>query len=152
MSPLKWLDIPPLWLGGFAAAAWAQAKFYTFGLNFGGVWADLVGGLFVGGGVLLMLLAVWEMKRKRTTVIPHREASALVSSGIFSRSRNPIYLGDAMVLTGLILNWNAVLALPLIPIFVWVIEKRFIVPEENRLRRRFRADFARYEQKVRRWA
>ncbi|MDG2340140.1 MAG: isoprenylcysteine carboxylmethyltransferase family protein, partial [Paracoccaceae bacterium] len=61
-------------------------------------------------------------------------------------------LGDAMVLTGLILNWNAVLSLPLIPIFVLVIEKRFIIPEENRLRKRFRADFARYEQTVRRWS
>ena len=152
MSPLKWLDIPPLWLGVFAVTAWLQANFYAFGLNFGGPWADLIGGLMFGGGILLMLLAVWEMRRKKTTVIPHREANALVSSGIFSRSRNPIYLGDAMVLTGLILNWNAVLSLPLIPIFVLVIEKRFIIPEENRLRKRFRADFARYEQTVRRWS
>jgi protein-S-isoprenylcysteine O-methyltransferase Ste14 len=75
----------------------------------------------------------------------------LVQSGIFSRTRNPIYLGDTLVLVGLILNWNAVLALPLVPIFVWVIERRFIIPEENRLRRKFRAEFARYSQKVRRW-
>lgn len=151
MKAFRWIDLPPVWLVAFCAAAWVQAKNYSMNLHFGGAWADLVGGLLVGGGVLLMLLAFYEMRSKRTTVIPHREADHLVQSGIFSRVRNPIYLGDALVLTGLILNWNAVLSLPLIPIFVWVIEKRFIIPEEARLRRKFKADFARYEQKVRRW-
>jgi len=41
--------------------------------------------------------------------------------------------------------------LPLIPVFTWILEKRFIVPEENRMRREFRADWARYEEKTRRW-
>lgn len=151
MKLLRWVDIPPVWLLAFCITAWAQSKNYSYGLNFGGAWADFAGGVFVGGGVLLMLLAVYEMRRMRTTVIPHREADALVTSGIFSRMRNPIYLGDAMVLIGLILYWDAVLALPLIPVFVWVIERRFIIPEENRLRIKYRADFARYCQKVRRW-
>jgi len=151
MSPLKWIDIPPVWLVIACALAWTQATYLPFGLHFGGSWSDFVGGLFVGGGLVLMALAIYEMRSKRTTVIPHREADFLVQSGIFSRTRNPIYLGDAMVLIGLILNWNAVLALPLVPIFVWVIEKRFIVPEESRFRHKFKADFARYEQKVRRW-
>lgn len=75
----------------------------------------------------------------------------MVTTGIYSRSRNPIYLGDAMILAGFILYWDAVLSLPLVPIFVWLIERRFVLPEENSLRRKFRADFARYEAKVRRW-
>ncbi len=151
MKALRWIDIPPVWLFLFAAIAYVQANTFPFGLSFGYALFDLVGGLLVGGGILLMLLAFYEMRAKRTTVIPHREADHLVQSGIFSRMRNPIYLGDAMVLTGLILYWNAALSLPLIPIFVWVIEKRFIVSEETRLRRKFKAEFARYEQKVRRW-
>ncbi len=151
MSATRWIDLPPIWLGLFVALVWGQVKFYPAGLHFGGAWADLLGGLMVGAGILLMLLAVYEMRRMRTTIVPHRDADNLVQSGIFSRSRNPIYLGDALVLTGLILNWNAVLSLPMIPIFVWIIEKRFIISEENRLRRKFGADFARYEQKVRRW-
>lgn len=148
---MKWIDLPPVWLAAFVMLAWVQARQLPLGLSFGGGWADLLGGLLVGGGVLLMVLAAVEMRRHRTTIVPHRTPSSLVQSGIFSRSRNPIYLGDAMVLAGLILYFDAVLALPLVPIFVWVIEKRFIVPEENRMRREFRADFARYESKVRRW-
>ena len=148
---MKWLDIPPVWLASFVALAWFQAGYATAGLSFGGSWSDLLGGLFVGGGLLLMALALAEFRRWKTTPIPHHSPTSLIQSGIFSRTRNPIYLGDALILAGLILRFDAVLSLPLIPIFVWVIEKRFIVAEEDRMRRKFRMDYARYEQKVRRW-
>ena len=148
---MRWLDLPPVWLVAFCVLAWVQASYLPMGLSFGGAWADFAGGLLVGGGVVLMLLAVAEFRRHKTTVIPHRTASALIQSGIFTRTRNPIYLGDALVLAGLILRFDAVLSLPLLPVFVWVIETRFILKEEDRLRRAFRADFARYQNKVRRW-
>ena len=148
---LKWIDIPPVWLLAFCALAWAQASHWPMGLSFGGAWADFAGGVLVGGGLVLMGLAFVEFRRHRTTVIPHQEAERLIQSGIFRRSRNPIYLGDVMILAGLILRWDAVLALPLIPVLLWLLEKRFVIPEENRLRRKFRADFARYCQKTRRW-
>ncbi len=149
-DPLKWIDIPPVWLLGALALAWWQKTALPMG-SFGPVWADLLGGILVGGGVLLMALAVFEMRRHRTTVIPHLEAASLVTSGIFSRSRNPIYLGDSLALLGMILYWDAVLALPLVPVFIWIIEKRFILPEEDRLDRKFLAEFARYKQQTRRW-
>ncbi|MEZ5716046.1 MAG: isoprenylcysteine carboxylmethyltransferase family protein [Paracoccaceae bacterium] len=155
MSLKQWIDIPPTWLALALVLAWAQSVYLPMGLSFGGAggWpvADFLGGLLVGGGVVLMALAFYEMRRQHTTVIPHQTASALVQSGIFKRSRNPIYLGDAMVLTGMILYWDAVLSLPLIPIFVWWIERHFILGEEDRMRRKFRADYARYCQKTRRW-
>lgn len=100
---------------------------------------------------MLMALAVMEFRKHRTTLIPHETPERMIQSGIFSRTRNPIYLGDVMLLAGFILSWDAVLSLPLIPIFMWVLEKRFVVPEENCLRRSFRMDFARYADKTRRW-
>lgn len=148
---MKWIDLPPVWLAGCIALAWAQAQYLPMGLGFGLVWADLLGGLLVGGGLVLIALAVAEMRRQKTTLMPHETPSRLVQSGIFTRSRNPIYLGDVMVLAGLILYFDAVLALPLIPVLTWILEKRFIIGEENRMRRTFRSDWARYEQKVRRW-
>ncbi|MDJ0821249.1 MAG: isoprenylcysteine carboxylmethyltransferase family protein [Paracoccaceae bacterium] len=148
---LKWIDLPPIWLIGFVAAAWWQKTYYPMGLGFGPGWADLLGGLLVGGGLVLMFMAVAEFRRHRTTVMPHETPERLITSGIFKRSRNPIYLGDSMILAGLILYWDAVLALPLIPVFVWVLERRFIIPEEGRMRRKFLADFARYTQQTRRW-
>lgn len=147
----RWIDLPPVWLMACLALAWKQPEIVPVALSFGPVWADLLGGLLVGAGVVLMALAVFEMRRYRTTVVPHLEADTLVTTGIFSRTRNPIYLGDSLVLAGLILYWDAVLALPLVPIFIWVIERRFVVPEETRLRRKFLAEFARYTQQTRRW-
>lgn len=148
---MKWIDIPPAWLLLAAVLAWFQGAYYPFGLSFGGVWADFLGGILVGGGILLMVLAFVEMRKRRTTVVPHRDADVLVMTGIFSRSRNPIYLGDVLLLAGLVLRFDAVLSLPLVPLLLWVLEKRFVIPEEKRLRVKFRADFARYCQKTRRW-
>lgn len=145
------IDLPPVWLAAFLAAAWAQTRYAGQGLTFGGAWADFAGGLLVGGGLLLMALAFVQFRRFKTTAIPHQEATALLTQGVYKYTRNPIYLGDALILTGLILRWDAVLSLPLIPIFVWIIERRFILPEEDRLRRSFRLDFARYLEKTRRW-
>lgn len=147
----KWIDTPPVWLAATLTLAWAQARFLPLGLAWPWPVADFVAGILIGAGIVLMALAVYEMRKQHTTVIPHQQAAALVTSGIFSRSRNPIYLGDLLVLLGGIVLLDAVLALGLTPLFLWVIEKRFVIPEENRLRVKFRASFARYCQKTRRW-
>lgn len=148
---LKFLDIPPVWLCVALLLAWLQKTYLDYALTFGPVWPDLLGGLLVGAGFVLIALAAFEFRRHRTTIIPHQEASNLITSGVFKRSRNPIYLADSLILAGMILYWDAVLSLPLIPIFVWWIERHFIIAEEKRLRRNFRADFARYEKQTRRW-
>jgi len=151
LSPLQWLDLPPVWLIGFLCLGWAQVTYLPFGPLSGGPIGLLAGGL-VGGGVILIVLAFAEMRRHATTVVPHREADALVTSGIFKRSRNPIYLADVLILAGFLLKWGAWPSLALVPVLIWVLERRFIVPEENRLRRKFRAAYAAYERKTRRWA
>lgn len=148
---LKWLDLPPVWLAGCLLLAWVQARYLGLGLGFGGAWADFTGGLLVGGGILLVLLAAAEFYKHKTTIVPHNTPARLIQSGIYSRSRNPIYLADLLILAGLILRWDAVLSLPLVPVLFRVLEVRFAIPEENRMRRSFGMDFARYERKVRRW-
>ena len=89
--------------------------------------------------------------RHHTTVLPHKAASALVTSGPFRISRNPIYLGDALILAGLILWWQAWAMVWLLPAFVVVIDRRFVRPEEARLRATFGAAFDAYAARVRRW-
>jgi len=148
---MKQIDYPPVWLVAFLIIAWVQGTYYPMGMSFGPVWASLLGGLLVGGGFLLMALAVMEFYKHKTTLVPRRDSSAFLQSGIFKRTRNPIYLGDLMVLAGFILYWDAPLSMPLIPIYLWVLEKRFILGEEKHLRQTYRAQYAAYENKVRRW-
>ena len=148
---MKWLDLPPLWLVAFSVIAYLQAQYLPLGLSLAHPITLFLAGLLVGGGIVLTALAVMEFQKHKTTIIPHQEATQLIQTGIFKRSRNPIYLADVLILTGLVLYFDAVLSLVLVPILFWVLETRFVIPEENRLRRRFRADFARYAEKTRRW-
>ena len=152
MSFLRhWVDIPPVWLLGFLGVAWAQATYLPLGFGAGADFIRFVGGLLVGGGVVLIALAAYEMARQRTTILPRRSAGRLVTTGIFSRSRNPIYLGDTLILAGLILRWDAVPSIVLVPLFMWVITDRFILDEETRLADQFGPQFTAYREKTRRW-
>lgn len=151
---LKWIDLPPVWLAVFALAAWLQADRLPVGPRTGSMpalAADFAGGLLVGAGCLAIGLAALEMRRARTTVIPHLAPDALVTSGVFARSRNPIYLGDAAILTGLALRWEAWPSLALVPLFVWLITDRFVLAEEARLRAAFGPGYEAYASRVRRW-
>ena len=148
---MNWIDVPPLWLAFFTALAWGQARFWPAGLSLMHPVTSFLGGVLVGGGLVLIVLAAVEFRKHNTTIVPHRVPTRIIQSGVYSRSRNPIYLGDALILTGLCLRWDAIPSLALIPVFVWIIERRFILPEENRMRRQFKAEYAKYAQKTRRW-
>jgi protein-S-isoprenylcysteine O-methyltransferase Ste14 len=143
----KYLDLPPIWLAGFLAVVWALGG---IGAVFG--WfGDVAGAALVGMGLALMGLAVQRMTQARTTVMPHRQASHLVTEGVFRFSRNPIYLGDVLILLGACLIWDAPLGIGLVPVFVLVIRARFILPEEATLAVAFGADFTAWAARVRRW-
>jgi len=148
---MKWIDLPPVWLFVALTGTYWLGEVQPFGLSLDHPVTQFLAAVLIGAGLILMLLAVTEMRRQKTTIIPHLEADRLVQSGIFKRSRNPIYLGDVLLLAGFILRWDAPVALPLIPVLFWILETRFILPEEDRLRRKFRQDFYRYTQKTRRW-
>ncbi|WP_299612056.1 isoprenylcysteine carboxylmethyltransferase family protein [uncultured Tateyamaria sp.] len=147
----NYLHIPPVWLVFCIFLAWCQGRYMPLGMSVDHPVTHMMAGLMIGAGVLLMLAALVAFRRHKTTVIPHQTPEKLITDGVFARTRNPIYLGDALVLAGLILRFDAVPSLVLVPVFVWWIERQFIIPEEDRMRRVFRAEFARYEQKVRRW-
>ena len=144
---MKYLDLPPVWLALAAFGAWISRAVWTAGTPL----TQGVGTVLVLLGLGLMAVAAATMMRARTTVIPHRQPQALVAHGIFALTRNPIYLGDALLLTGLCLRWQAPLGLILVPVFVWWITRHFILAEEARLRAAFGPEFTQYATRVRRW-
>lgn len=143
----KEIDFPPVWLAGFAVAGGILGRLLPLHL----AWNPVAGALLIILGLGLMGLAVVQMLAARTTVIPRREPAVLVTGGIFRLTRNPIYLGDALVLAGLLLYWDALVALPLVAVFMAVIARRFIHREEMLLAERFGEDFAAYAARTRRW-
>lgn len=149
MTPRQMIDLPPLWLALFALFAWAQARHLPLG-GFG-AWGEPLGASLIAVGLAIALAAIVEFRRHRTTVIPHQEATALVTGGVYRFSRNPIYLADALILGGLSLIWDALSGLLLVPAFMAVIAARFIGPEEARLRAAFGPAFEAWANRTRRW-
>lgn len=143
----KEIDFPPVWLAGFAALGIVIGAIAPIGLSFN----SIVGAALILVALIVMFVAAGQMFLARTTVIPHRDPSSLVMNGMFALSRNPIYLADALLLTGLYVHWDALLALPLVGVFMVVITRRFIRPEEERLERIFGEVYGEYRARTRRW-
>lgn len=143
----KEIDFPPVWLTGFAVIGGLIGRVVpvTTPVN------DPLGAALVGGGIVLMLVAAGQMIIARTTLIPRRDPDAFVHGGVFRFSRNPIYLADAVLLAGLCFAWDALIALPLVAVFMMVITRRFILGEEARLMERFGEEYADYAGRTRRW-
>lgn len=146
---MKWIDMPPVWLIGFLALAWAQARYLP--TPFPRTMGHDIGALAILAGLVLMVLAVREFRRHKTTVVPRREPEALITSGIFAKSRNPIYLADVLLLAGFSLWWGSVFGLALVPLLIVVLRRRFILGEEARLAAAFGPAYETYAENTRRW-
>lgn len=146
---MAWIDLPPVWL--LLALGCVRAVDAAMPVAGFGPAGQVAGAVLAGLGLALMAVAVVQMTLARTTVIPRRNPSRLVTAGVFAISRNPIYLGDALILAGAILWWDAWVAVPLLAAFVVLIDRRFIRDEEARLRAAFGSDFDLWAARTGRW-
>jgi protein-S-isoprenylcysteine O-methyltransferase Ste14 len=79
-------------------------------------------------------------------------ASSLVVTGIYRHTRNPMYLGGLVMLSGWALFLATLSACLFLPLFVAYLTRFQIIPEEKVLRARFGTEFDDYVKRVRRWA
>ena len=112
-------------------------------------WA--VGGILIICGAVLTGSAVLKFKDVGTTVRPDRAASTLVTAGPYKVTRNPMYLGLAIVYLGIAIAGQSVWALILLPIVLAIIQRWVIEPEEVFLEKRFGAEYISYKETVRHW-
>jgi protein-S-isoprenylcysteine O-methyltransferase Ste14 len=152
MTPLRRIlrqwESPPTWLILCAALAWGQSRYLP--IWDAGRLGDWLGAAFIVTGVGLMLVSLAQFARARTTVMPREEARVLMTGGVFQLSRNPVYVADALILTGLCLRWDLG-ALIWAVVFVIIIDQRFVEGEEAGLRAKFGAEFHDWAEKTRRW-
>lgn len=104
-------------------------------------------------GVVVVVLGVRAFRRARTTINPMKPsaASALVTGGVYAVTRNPMYLGCVVVLSGWALFLANTLAFVLLPVFILYMNALQIGPEERALTARFGEEFIAYQSRVRRW-
>jgi len=110
-------------------------------------------GLLFAIGLGLMILAAWSLQKAHTTINPiwPDHAKHLVTSGIYRHSRNPIYLGDAVILLGMVIWFGNWLGLVVVALFVLFLDRVQIRAEERALGRLFGDGYRDYLYRTRRW-
>lgn len=143
---------PPVVMFVTGALMWVVAREVPlFGFAFPA--RDLFAAIIGCAGVVTSALGVVAFKRARTTLNPMKpeSSSSLVVSGIYARTRNPMYLGLLLVLTGWAIFLSNVLTFLLLPAFVLYVNRFQIEPEERALTELFGSSFAAYKARSRRW-
>ena len=141
---------PPIWLILGFAAIYGLDRFLPL-VRFGGTLSTVLGPGLMVLALALLVYAAGLFRRAETNFIPFREATTLVTGGVYRLSRNPMYLAMALMLLGGALHFGALSALLVPPAFMITIEFRFIRPEEAMLRDTFGTDYDTYCRRVRRW-
>ena len=144
---------PPVILLSGLAGGWLMTRLYPLPW-IGGEAAALIsalGGLLIAGALAIMVLCFLEMQKANTTILPHRGSHALVTSGPFAISRNPIYVADVMLISGTGLLTGSLWYLPFAIIAGVLIDRLAIPGEERHLEHHFGKRYRDYRKKVRRW-
>ena len=111
----------------------------------------LTGGVLVIAAVALVAAARRELARFRQPTDPGHPTSKLVTTGVFAISRNPLYLGGALLLLGIALAFNLLWAVLAVALATIICRYALIAPEERYLAARFGTAYAEYRATVRRW-
>jgi protein-S-isoprenylcysteine O-methyltransferase Ste14 len=146
------VQVPPpfFYLGGLALGFVADLGFDLLPLQVSPPML-IAGALLIAAGLFPMIGAGNMFRRRGTDVKPWRPSTALVRDGVFRRTRNPMYLGMAVLYAGLAAIGGSGTALLLLPPVVFIIQAQVIRKEERYLEGKFGDDYRRYKREVRRW-
>jgi protein-S-isoprenylcysteine O-methyltransferase Ste14 len=101
-----------------------------------------------------LAISIWGselFKRRRTTIKPFERSTELVVEGPYRFSRHPMYLGMVMALGGLAILLGSMTPLVIVAVFGWLMNGRFIAPEERAMDETFGEAYVEYKRRVRRW-
>jgi protein-S-isoprenylcysteine O-methyltransferase Ste14 len=152
---LSWLELrvpPPVVMAVVALLMWFGARAFPnldFQMPAGGALALAIALV----GLAIAVVAVVQFRRAGTTPNPMKpqESASVVVTGVYRYSRNPMYVGDLLILAGWAI-WLANLPTFLgLPLFIAYINRYQIGPEERALSARHGTAYADYRHAVRRW-
>jgi len=143
--------IPPplIYIAGFLAGVALEIAFPVGGLPL----ALALAGALIGFAIWLVLdgAAMLHFRRARTSMVPMKPSTALVTSGPYRFTRNPMYVGMAALYVALALALGVIWALALLPFVILAVDRLVIAKEEPYLEVKFGEDYREYKRDVRRW-
>ena len=143
-------DIPPMWFLAGLGFEVILDRFWPVRDLCSWPWT-LSGAFVIGLGMSLLVWSAGLFRRAGTGVRPFTEATALVARGPFRFSRNPMYLAMVVMLCGVALTMGSLSPWVVPPLFLWLIQQRFVRREEAFLTERFGDDYRELCRNVRRW-
>jgi protein-S-isoprenylcysteine O-methyltransferase Ste14 len=144
---------PPLLFAGALVLGCLLSWLFPIGPGLGAAngRALAVGATFVVLGLALGVYAVWEFRRHGTSVVPGDPATAMVESGPYRYTRNPIYIGFVLLYFGLaVMLTSEWMLLLLLPVLI-VLQRGVVEREEAYLSEKFGEAYRKYQARVPRW-
>ena len=105
----------------------------------------------IAAGIILNLWADSHFKKEKTTVKPGERPSSLLHTGPFGFTRNPMYLGMAMILLGTAIFLGSISSFLFPILFIMMMESEFIYEEEKHLEKAFGEKYKEYSKRTRKW-
>lgn len=117
------------------------------------IYQRIVACALVGMGAIATIAGIFAFIKLSTTVDPRypQKASKLVIIGIYKYSRNPMYLGILLAISGIAVYFGALSSIIVVLSFVAFMNKYQIAPEEAALQEKFGESYTHYLRNVRRW-
>ncbi len=141
---------PPLiFLGGLILGG-LLSRFFQGSLLPDGV-AIVAGIVLILSGLAIVLTAILQMRRAKTNVEPWKPTTAILDTGIYGISRNPIYIAMVLVYAGIAFLFNSFWFLPPLILVLLIIHFGVILREEKYLAEKFGDEYLNYKNRVRRW-
>lgn len=141
---------PPLiFLAGLAAGFALEALLP--GSSVPGAVRWIGGGAALLAGIALQTTFIVAFGRKGTSVEPWKPTTAIVTTGPYRLTRNPAYLGMALIYVGIALLSDSLWVLLPLPLVLAVIDRAVIAREERYLERKFGSEYLDYRRRARRW-
>ncbi|MEO0159725.1 MAG: isoprenylcysteine carboxylmethyltransferase family protein [candidate division WOR-3 bacterium] len=107
--------------------------------------------LIIFPSLLLIFLGLFTLLLNKTTIIPGEKPKKLVNFGIFGICRNPIYLGDLLLIVGFSIYFQTLIGIIFAILFFLVMDKFVIPKEEEILEKTFGESYVEYKKCVKRW-
>ena len=100
---------------------------------------------------LLVLASIYGFWANKTPVATHKPTTAIVDSGVFGITRNPMYISLTLLYISITIAANSLFSLVLLPVFCLILNYGVVCREERYLEQKFGGDYLDYKKKVRRW-
>lgn len=142
---------PAVYAVGLAIGVVAGRLLQFPGLGLASAVRELLGLIFAVVGIAASMAGAGLFVHRRTAIIPYKPASCLVTSGIYRWTRNPMYLGLALIYVGVAGLLNSLAAILLLPLVLAIIQVSVIAREEAYLERAFGSEYLTYKRRVRPW-